>query len=92
MAGQKGHKKYGGRAKGTPNKLTKELRTMISDFLQENFETIKGDYAKLSPKDRSKLYCDLLQYGLPKLQSTSIDIQGSEGFSPPIIQLVSPKD
>ena len=26
-------KKYGGRQKGTPNKLTKEIRTVLKEFL-----------------------------------------------------------
>ncbi len=62
-----------GRPQGAQNKLTQQLRETISDFLFENFKKIKDDFKKLEPKERAKLYCDLLQYALPKLQATSID-------------------
>ena len=64
-----------GRPKGTKNKITLALRETINNFLEDNFHQITADFDKLSPKDRTKLYCDLLQYGLPKLQSTSTDIK-----------------
>jgi len=73
-----------GRPEGTPNKVTRQLRETISDFLNENFEQIKKDFVKLAPKDRAKLYCDLLQYGLPKLQTTSLSINPSESLEPAI--------
>ena len=73
MGAEKGHEKWGGREAGTPNRTTKKLREMISNFLIENFDTIKQDFNNLSAKERAKVYCDLLQYGVPKLQATSID-------------------
>ncbi len=33
------------------------------------------DFKKLNPKDRAKIYCDLLQYGLPRLQAVSNEFQ-----------------
>ena len=75
MAAPKGHKKWGGRSKGATNKTTRQLRETISDFLTKNFEKIERDFNKLSPKEKLKAYCDLLQYGLPKLQSVSMGFQ-----------------
>lgn len=69
----KGNKDGKGRPKGAVNKTTGLLREMITDFLFENFEKVKKDFLKLQPKERAKLYCDLLPYRLPKLQATSID-------------------
>jgi hypothetical protein len=66
-------KKTGGRQMGTPNKVTGELRTVITDFLNGEFENVKKEFKKLEPKDKLKFYTDLLQYGLPKLQATSLD-------------------
>lgn len=62
-----------GKPKGAKNKIGLSLRAMIADFLNENFETIVSDFQQLDPKHRTKLYCELLQYGLPKLQSLSIE-------------------
>jgi hypothetical protein len=62
-----------GRPKGTNNKLTKQLRETINDFLETNFENVIQDFEKLTPKERLKFYCELLQYGLPKLQAVKIE-------------------
>ena len=58
-----------GRPKGTPNKTSKELKEMIADFLARNFDKIQKDFEKLEPKERLKVYCELLQYAVPKLKS-----------------------
>lgn len=63
-----------GKPPGTKNKVNAELREMISDFLNGEFDTIKADFKKLEPKDRMKVYTDLLNYGLPRLQATTLDI------------------
>ena len=45
------------------------------DELVKMFEQVKKDFSLLSPKSRVKLYCDLLQYGLPKLQAVQIETE-----------------
>ena len=64
-----------GKPKGAKNKVTLQLRELITQFLEERFETIVSDFKKLEPKERVKFYCDLLQFGLPKLQSVSTEIE-----------------
>ena len=64
-----------GRPKGSSNKTGVQLREMITDFLENNFEKVVTDFNELTPKDRVKLYCDLLQYGLPKLQAVQIETE-----------------
>lgn len=62
-----------GRPKGTPNKINQQLRETIGDFLLNNFSKVIEDFEALQPKDRAKLYCDLLQYGLPRLQAVQME-------------------
>lgn len=64
-----------GRPKGAANKTGTLIREMISDFLENNFEKVVTDFNELKPKDRVKLYCDLLQYGLPRLQAVQIETE-----------------
>jgi len=61
-----------GRPKGSENKTTREMRSLITDFLSNNWEAIQDDFDSLTPKDRLTFYEKLLQYGLPKLQSTQL--------------------
>ena len=64
--------KTGGRQQGTPNKITKDLRERINGFLNDNWNSLQSDFKKLEPKDKLLFYEKLLQYGLPKLQSTEL--------------------
>jgi predicted component of type VI protein secretion system len=58
-----------GRPKGSQNKAATTLRERITALLEDRFEQLSEDLDSLDPKDRLKVYTDLLQYGLPKLQS-----------------------
>ncbi len=64
-----------GKPKGAKNKKTLKLRETITNFLDNNFKVIVEDFKKLDPKDRAKLYVDLLPYSISKLQSMTMDIQ-----------------
>ncbi len=61
--------KTGGRASGTPNKLNKELRERINNFLTDNWQQVEQDFKNLEPEKRIALFEKLLQYALPKLQN-----------------------
>ena len=76
MPFEKGHSgNLIGRPKGSQNRRTKELRQAISAFLEDNFEKVVNDFHILSPRDKIKFYCDLLQYSLPKLQSVQLETE-----------------
>jgi len=62
-----------GRPPGAKNKTNEQLREMIAGFLESNFSTVVNDFESLSPKERAKVYCDLLQYGLPRLQAVKLE-------------------
>jgi len=61
-----------GRPAGSKNKATAGLRKRINDFLSDNWEKMQADFETLEPKDRLNFYEKLIQYGLPKLQSTQL--------------------
>lgn len=67
-----------GRPKGTPNKVTGDLRRWIRAFIEDNQETFLNDFQKLDPKDRTALFEKLLQYALPKMQTISIEDEYNE--------------
>ena len=66
MSREKGQPKTGGRDKGTPNKVTSDLRTSIKQIIDDNIEQIKNDFAGLEAKDRLIIFERLLQYVIPK--------------------------
>ncbi len=74
MGRQKGTKKTGGRQKGTPNKVTKDLRGWVSDLIDSNREQIEKDLQELEPKERIQVFEKFLQYTLPKKQSVKTEI------------------
>lgn len=60
-----------GRPKGTPNKITKELRQWITEVIDANREQMVEDLKKIEPGERLKILERLIQYVIPK--KTHID-------------------
>jgi predicted ATP-grasp superfamily ATP-dependent carboligase len=75
MGRKKGVKKTGGRGKGTPNKVTADLRTWVSELLDNSREQLETDLGTLEPKDRLVILEKLMQYVIPKQQSVSVEAQ-----------------
>lgn len=73
-------KKTGGRSKGTPNKATTLGKSAIVELLSDysNSGLMASDFAMLEPKDRLLIAEKLMQYTMPKMQATSIDITDTE--------------
>jgi len=63
--------KYGGRQKGTPNRMTKELRSVLKDVLYQELEQIQTHLDTLKPKERVELLIKLMPFVLPKVTSIS---------------------
>ena len=70
MANTTGNK-YGGRQKGTPNIMTKELRSVLKDILYQELEEVQERFKLLEPKERIELLIKLMPYALPKVTSVS---------------------
>lgn len=70
--------KTGGRVKGTPNKLTKEIRIILKNLLAIEIENLPDLLEQLEPRDRWELIMKLMPYVLPKVKDISHD--NSEPF------------
>lgn len=64
-----------GKPKGAQNKVNADLRARVSGFLTDKFPDVIAEYENLSAKDKLKFYTELMQYGLPKLQSIDLSTE-----------------
>lgn len=75
MARQKndGKGRMGGRAKGTPNKATTDLKTWVASILDGGRDRFVENLDKLEPVEYIKVFTGLLNYVLPKQAPTTPD-------------------
>src|SRR5215472_3429996 len=67
--------KTGGRAKGTPNKVTAEVRAGIAAFAEANVGKLQSWLDAVAEKDPARaldLFVRLLEYHVPKLARTEV--------------------
>jgi len=62
-----------GRPAGTPNKLTKELRTVLKDFIFDELEALPAKLDELDTKDRIEIIIKIMPYVLPKVDNVKGD-------------------
>ena len=59
MANTTGNK-YGGRQKGTPNRITKELRSLLKDVMYDEIGALQERLDTLNPKERVELLIKIM--------------------------------
>lgn len=65
-----GRGREGGRKKGTPNKVNKETRALIANFVEENWEQFKEDFRNIAdPEKKCSIFMQMMSYYAPKLSS-----------------------
>jgi len=74
-----------GRPKGTPNKLTTELREQFTQLLENNLDKMQIDIDQLEPKDRVKVLLELSKFVIPVLRATEITTDLNDRFQPIVI-------
>lgn len=75
MKNMQKREKTGGRKAGTPNKTTSQLKSWISNLIDDNRDQVVKDLKKLDPKERLAILEKLMQYVVPRQQSISIEAQ-----------------
>jgi hypothetical protein len=66
-------KKTGGRVAGTPNRLTKELRTVLRDMIAAELDALPKTLEGLTAKERLDVLIKLMPFCLPKVQAVKND-------------------
>lgn len=72
-------KKYGGRVAGTPNKVTGKTRELIANLMTDYAQSGKmlSDFNELEPKERIAIAEKLMQYSIPKMQATTLEVENA---------------
>jgi len=66
--------KYGGRQRGTPNKITKEVKEKFEHLLNSNLDTLQIDLDQLSPRWRVHYILELGKFVIPTMKAQDIDL------------------
>ena len=60
--------KTGGRQKGTPNKITAEIREFLATLVFDNMDLIRQDVRNMTPEQRASFLPKILPYIAPKMK------------------------
>ena len=72
----------GGRKKGTPNRVTRERRELISEFLDKEWPNFQKMYERADEETKMKIYMEMIPYTTPKMAS----IEYKEKVKPKTLQ------
>jgi hypothetical protein len=62
-----------GRPKGSPNKVTADLRELLKKFIEDNFEQFTCDFKALDTEMRVSIFAKLLMHIVPKAENDKND-------------------
>ena len=71
--GRKGGNKTGGRKKGTPNKVNRDMKEWVLDVLNASQDAFVQNLAQTEPKDFCKVFLSLMGYVMPKMVAVSAE-------------------
>lgn len=75
-----GRGRLGGRSKGTPNKVSNDIRSWVENILSKNKAQIEQDFAIVDPDSRLRFVEKLMAYVLPKKMAVTIEEQMAEEY------------
>ena len=67
--------KKGGRVKGTPNKVTKDIRKSYQLLIEKCLDRLESDLMELTPKERIEVLIKLSEYVVPKLTKIEANLE-----------------
>ena len=70
-----------GRPKGTPNRITGDLRDRLAGFINSQWPTVERDLKKVSPAERLRFFERLLPYVVPRLQTLEYKTEGEHALN-----------
>lgn len=69
-----GKGRLGGRAAGTPNKITVLTKEIIQDFVAENYEDAFETWKSIkNPKQKFEMFLKLLEFIMPRMQTVEFN-------------------
>ena len=77
-----------GRPVGAKNKTNADLRERINSFLNDKYDTIIKDFESLEPEKRIQYFIKLMEYSLPKLKTTDLNVNGGQKIEIPTLQII----
>lgn len=91
MARQKndGRGRLGGRAAGTPNKVSGTLKEWLTSLIDKNRDQIEKDLQNLEPKERLQMIEKLMQYVIPKQAAQQVKLDFDSLTDEQLQQLVN---
>lgn len=91
MARQKndGRGRLGGRAAGTPNKVSGTLKEWLTSLIDKNRAQIEKDLQDLEPKERLQMIEKLMQYVIPKQAAQQVKLDFDNMTDEQLEQLVN---
>jgi len=93
MPFKKGHKKIGGKDKGTPNKSTAAIKEAYQKLIEDNLDNLTKWLETIAEKDPEKairILADLSEYVIPKLARTDLRSE-DESMKPTLNVIFKPK-
>lgn len=81
--------KTGGRKKGSPNKVTKDLRELLKGLLDNEMENMQDHLEKMEPKERLDFIVKVLPYVMPRYESVSFNNDNNKSEENSFLTLLS---
>lgn len=92
---EKGHKKTGGKEKGTPNKTTAELKGIINTIISDQIVQVNVTLDALRESDPDKylnMLFKLMEFVMPKKRDVTSDDEPLRNPIIPVINYIIPDD
>lgn len=81
--------KTGGRQKGTPNRLTFQVRQVLANVLADEIDNLPETLSQLEPAQKIDAICKLSKFVLPALSPVHVEYAQKKSLRDPIDEIKS---